>query len=117
MVTCPSMVSIIGEHTAGRETDEETAWRALREELPGLLPLVSTQRLAITPLRSAGRWFLFDYPPAADGKGRFECVHRTRATLHMPARRHRPHMITKRKAQGAERTARTDAGAWVLVLD
>ena len=73
MVTCPASWSIIGEHNAGREEDSDCARRAVREELPGLAPLLATSRLRIEPLRSQRRWFLFDCarPFAERQKGSF----------------------------------------------
>ena len=75
MATCPDSLSIIGEHHAGREEDEACAYRAIREEVPGLAPLVGTRRLQLSRLRQTPRWFLFDYPTSAkDGARRYECA-------------------------------------------
>ena len=71
MVTCPGSWSIVGEHHSGRETDEQAAVRGLREELPGLAPLLGT-RIRLLPLRRVPRWFLFDYPPTPDGSRRYD---------------------------------------------
>lgn len=72
MVTCPGTLSIIGEHHQGSESDISCATRAVREELPGLAPLLGTPALKLVPLRSEPRWFLFDYPLGRDGAGRFD---------------------------------------------
>lgn len=72
MATCPGTTSIIGEHHYGRESDEQCAHRAIREELPGIAALVGTPRLALSRLRPVSRWFLFDYPPRADGSRRYD---------------------------------------------
>jgi hypothetical protein len=69
MKTCPGALSIVGEHHNGRESDDACAARALREELPGLDLLRSS---ALLQLRPTPRWFLFDYPVAADGVQRFD---------------------------------------------
>ena len=72
MVTCPSAFSIIGEHHQNRESDEACAVRAVREELPGLAPLLGTPALELFRLRPTPRWFLFDYPIAGDGARRHD---------------------------------------------
>ena len=66
MATCPGTLTVIGEHHNGRESDAACARRALREELPGLYSLSSS----LYPLRPQPRWFLYDYPPLADGIAR-----------------------------------------------
>ena len=63
MATCPGLMSIIGELHQHVEDDDICAARAVREELPGLAPLLGTQ-MSLRPLRPRSRWFLFDYPPA-----------------------------------------------------
>ena len=57
MATCPDLLSIIGEHHKGIETDSSCAKRAIHEELPALESL-SADVLEFQPLRSASRWFL-----------------------------------------------------------
>lgn len=63
MVTCAGTLSIVGEHHSGRESDDECAARALREELPGLVSAFGVKQLDMVPLRPRPRWFLFDYGP------------------------------------------------------
>lgn len=60
MATCPGLLSIIGEHHSGRETDEDCAERALREEMPGLVNAFWNVDPEL--VRPRPRWFLFDYP-------------------------------------------------------
>ena len=64
MKTCPGTLSIIGEHHSGRENDDDTAKRALHEELPGLARRDNVVH-SMLPLRPTPRWFLYDYPLGA----------------------------------------------------
>jgi hypothetical protein len=61
MVTCPGLLSIIGEHHKGREDDEGCAHRAMHEELPALERLPA-HTVELVRLREKPRWFLYDYP-------------------------------------------------------
>lgn len=70
MKTCPGLLSIIGEHHNGRESNDDCAGRALSEEMPGLVKAYGP--LNVQQLRSRPRWFLFDYPVEADNVPRYD---------------------------------------------
>ena len=59
MATCPSKLSIIGEHHVQRESDAQCAQRAVAEELPFF---VSLRGMKLTPRTAEpARWFVYDY--------------------------------------------------------
>lgn len=82
MVTCAGTLSIIGEHHSGRESDNQCAARALREELPGLVGAFGANRLEAVPLRPQPRWFLFDYGPP---RPRFDRCLISEYVVHLPS--------------------------------
>lgn len=80
MVTCPSKLSVIGEHHLGREEDEDCAVRAMREEL--LLPSPAALGATLYRLRRMPRWFSFDY-----GGGRYDHCLVSEFVLQLPHNR------------------------------